>query len=319
MNAAVVRSFDKPPVYESFAEPVPSYEHDELVDVLAAGLHPRVRSQSNGSHYTATGALPLVPGVDGVGRRSDGSLLYFALDDVTVGSMAERTVIDTRRSIVLSDGTDPPRIAAGMNPGMSSWIALSRRLEWEVGRSVLVLGATGNAGRMAVQIATRLGASKVIAAGRNQDRLKLLPSLGADVVVPIVGQSDVVSETLGRAAADVDVVLDYIWGQPALDALVGIIKARSDRRRRLSWIQIGAQAGATLELPSAVLRQANLCVMGSGQGSIGTSAILEELPALAAEISNGTIDVKVQTVPLSQVEAVWEEPAPADKRIVLIP
>jgi NADPH:quinone reductase-like Zn-dependent oxidoreductase len=319
MKAAVVRSFDKPPVYESFVEPVPSHEHEMLVDVLAAGLHPRVRSQANGSHYTATGALPLVPGVDGVGRRNDGSLVYFALDDTTVGSMAERTVIDARRSIVLSDGTDPPRIAAGMNPGMSSWIALTRRLAWEVGQSILVLGATGNAGRMAVQVAKHLGASHVIAAGRDQERLKLLLSLGADIVVPIVGQSDVVSETLGEAAADVDVVLDYVWGQPALDAMVGIIRARLDRSRRLSWIQMGAQAGATLELPSAVLRQANLRVMGSGQGSVGAAAMLEELPALATAISRGTIDVMVQAVPLSQVEAVWEEPAPADKRIVFIP
>jgi NADPH:quinone reductase-like Zn-dependent oxidoreductase len=319
MNAAVVRSFDNPPVYDSFAEPVPSNEYEKLVDVLAAGLHPRVRSQSNGSHYTATGALPLIPGVDGVGRSRDGEIVYFALDDTTVGSMAERTVIDTRRSIVLPEGTDPSRIAAGMNPGMSSWIALTRRIEWEVGQSVLILGATGNAGRMAVQISKHLGATSVIAAGRNQERLELLPALGADLVVSLAGDPDVVSEKLGALAAEVDVVLDYIWGQPALDAMVGIIRARSDRSRRLSWIQIGAQAGATVALPSALLRQANLCVMGSGQGSIGAAGMLEELPALAAQISGGSIDVQVQTRPLSQVARVWEEPTPADKRIVFIP
>ena len=200
-----------------------------------------------------------------------------------MGSMAERTLIDKRRSIKLPDGTDPPRIAAGMNPGMSSWIALTRRFEWELGQSVLVLGATGNAGRMAVQIAKHLGASRVIAAGRNRERLQLLPSLGADVVVPLVGHSEEDSEKLGNVAAEVDVVLDYVWGQPALDTMVGIVKARSDRSRRLSWIQIGAQAGATIELPSAVLRQANVCLMGSGQGSVGAAQMLEELPALADE------------------------------------
>jgi NADPH:quinone reductase-like Zn-dependent oxidoreductase len=289
------------------------------VDVLAAGLHPRVRSQSNGSHYTSTGQLPFVPGVDGVGRLGDGSLVYFALDDPTVGSMAERTSIDTRRSIILPDGADLPRIAAGMNPGMSSWIALTRRVQLEVGQSVLVLGATGNAGRMAIQISKHLGAATVVGTGRNQERLEMLASLGADVVVPLVGDSDAVSRQLGEAAAEVDVVLDYIWGQPALDAMIGIIKERSDRSRRLSWVQIGAQAGPTIDLPSAALRQANLCLMGSGQGSIGVAGMLEELPALAGEISNGAIDVKAQTVPLSQVGEMWEAPMRADKRIVFVP
>jgi NADPH:quinone reductase-like Zn-dependent oxidoreductase len=319
MNAAVVRSFGNSPQYESFPEPVPSNEYEELVDVLASGLHPRVRSQANGSHYSATGELPLVPGVDGVGRSANRGLVYFALDDATVGSMAERTVIDARRSIALPDGADPSALAAGMNPGMSSWIALTRRIEWEVGQSVLILGATGNAGRMAIEICKLFGAASVIAAGRNQERLGLLPSLGADVVVPLVGDPARVSKELGERAAEVDVVLDYIWGAPAVDAMVEIVKARSDRSRRLSWIQIGAQAGPTIELPSAVLRPANLCVMGSGQGSIGAAGMLEELPALAAAISDGVIHIHAETVPLSEVGAVWTEVMPPDKRIVFAP
>ncbi len=319
MKAAVVLSFESPPVYESFAVPVPSNGHEELVDVLAAGFHPRVRSQADGSHYTSTGRLPFVPGMDGVGRREDSSLVFFALDDALVGSMAEKTVIDTRRSVRLPDGTDPARIAAGMNPGMSSWIALTRRIEWESGQSVLVLGATGNAGRMAVQISKHLGAASVIAAGRNLERLKLLPSLGADVVVQLAGDSEVAFEELGKAAGEVDVVLDYVWGRPALESMIGIIKARSDRSRRLSWIQIGVQAGATIELPSAVLRQANLHLLGSGQGSVGMTGMIEELAALAAHISDGTIDVNSRTVRLSQVTETWEETPEADRRIVFMP
>ena len=319
MNAAVVSSFDKPPAYEQFDEPVPSSEHEALVDVLAAGFHPRVRSQANGSHYSATGTLPFVPGIDGVGRLETGQVVYFALDDQAVGSMAERTVVDTRRSIVLPDGADPYLIAAGMNPGMSSWIALTRRLEWKAGRSVLILGATGNAGRLAVQISKHLGASRVIAAGRSQQKLDLLGPLGADVIVQLGAGSDTSSENIGRAAAEVDVVLDYIWGQPALDSIVAIVKERSDRSRRLTWVQIGAQAGATIELPSALLRQANLCVMGSGQGSIGIAGMLEELPLLAAALSDGTMDVKVERIPLSGVGDAWEEPMPSDKRIVFTP
>jgi NADPH:quinone reductase-like Zn-dependent oxidoreductase len=94
-----------------------------LVEVVAAGLYPRVRSQADGSHYTSTDELPLVPGIDGVGRAPDGTLRYFVLPDTTVGSMAERTVVDLRRSIVLPDGSDPIALAAVMNPAMASWIA----------------------------------------------------------------------------------------------------------------------------------------------------------------------------------------------------
>ncbi|HEX3678281.1 MAG TPA: zinc-binding alcohol dehydrogenase family protein, partial [Galbitalea sp.] len=107
MHAAVVREFGQPPRYEGFAEPVPQNEHEELVDVIAAGLHPRVRSQAAGSHYTSTDELPLIPGIDGVGRRADGSLVYFVLADTPHGAMAERTIIDTRRSIPLPADSDP--------------------------------------------------------------------------------------------------------------------------------------------------------------------------------------------------------------------
>ena len=98
MHAAVVRSFDHPPRYETFEPPQARGEHEVVVDVLAAGLHPRVRSSADGSHYTSDGALPLIPGIDGVGRTPDGDLLYFVLPDTTRGSMAEQTLIDRRRA-----------------------------------------------------------------------------------------------------------------------------------------------------------------------------------------------------------------------------
>ena len=169
MHAAVVRCFDRPPRYETVETPEAGGEHELLVDVLAAGLHPRVRSSANGSHYTSGDELPLIPGIDGVGRTPDGDLVYFVLPDTTLGAMAERTVIDRRRSVVLPADSDVAATAAAMNPAMSSWIALRTRIAIQPGQRVLVLGATGNAGQMAVEIAKHLGASHVIAAGRNAD------------------------------------------------------------------------------------------------------------------------------------------------------
>src|SRR5215470_15436148 len=135
MHAAVVTSFNTPPRYAEHADPVAHGRDEAVVDVLAVGLHPRVRSQADGSHYTSTGELPLVPGIDGVGRGADGFLRYFVLPDTRMGSMAERTVIDTRRSIVLPEDSDPIAVAAAMNPAMSSWIALRQRVQFRSGQN----------------------------------------------------------------------------------------------------------------------------------------------------------------------------------------
>jgi NADPH:quinone reductase-like Zn-dependent oxidoreductase len=313
VHAAVVSSFDHPPRYATVAAPEASGEHELAVDVLAAGLHPRVRSGANGSHYTSSGELPLIPGVDGVGRTPDGELVFFVLPDTTRGSMAERTVIDRRRSVVLPADCDPATIAAAMNPAMSSWIALRERGAMRPGRRVLVLGATGNAGRMAVEVARHLGAEQVVGAGRDAERLAAVAALGADVTV---GLAD---DALGEAAADVDIVLDYLWGTPAERAMRSIVTHRHDRGRALDWIQIGAVAGADIALPSALLRAANLRIMGSGQGSVGAAAIAAQLPSLAAAITAGTLTVDAEPRPLSEVEAVWTAPAAAGRRVVLIP
>lgn len=319
MHAAVVTAFDVPPRYQEFPTPVPRGEDEMLVDVLAAGLHPRVRSQASGSHYTSTGELPLVPGIDGVGRGPDGLLRYFLLSDTAMGTMAEQTVIDTPRSVVLPDTIDPVAVAAGMNPAMSSWVALRRRVRFEPGQDVLVLAATGNAGRMAVQVAKRLGAHDVIAAGRNPGRLAAIPALGATATVLLEGDAGEIADRLGQAAADVDVVLDYLWGEPAAAAMVAVVTHRADRSRPLTWIEIGSVAGSTAPIPSAALRAARLQIVGSGQGSVGTQEIVDELPALAQEIAAGTLDVDARAMPLTDVERAWTAASDGGQRIVLTP
>src|SRR6185437_2979050 len=320
MKAAVVSSFGTAPRYEDFPAPALGAADEIVVDVLAAGLHPRVRSQADGSHYTSTGELPLVPGVDGVGRGPDGRLRYFVLPDTTMGAMAEQTVIDSRRSIVLAEGTDPVTVAAAMNPAMSSWVALRQRVSFQAGQDVLILGATGSAGQMAVQVAKRLGADQIVAAGRDPRRLAALPALGATATVPLgagTGAGDT-ADRLAKAAADVDVVLDYLWGPPATDAMVAIITNRSDRGKPLSWIEIGSVAGRTAEIPSAALRAARLQLVGSGQGSVSTREYLAELDVLAQEIAAGAISVDARAVPLAQVEEAWTATG-SKHRLVLVP
>ncbi|MCY1142027.1 zinc-binding alcohol dehydrogenase family protein [Actinoplanes sp. Pm04-4] len=301
IEAAVVSSFDRPPAYEPLELPEPVGPDQAVADVLAVGLHPRVRSGAAGRHYTSTGKLPMVPGIDGVGRLADGRVVYFVADDDLVGPMATRTVIDTRRSIELPTGADVAQIAAAMNPAMSSWVALRRRVPLQPGQSVLVLGATGNAGAMAMRVAELLGAGRVIGAARR-------PS--GDVVA----LSDV-----AQVAAEVDVVLDYLWGQPASDAMMAILKARADRSRELNWIQIGSVAGPTIDLPSVALRSANFRLQGNGQGAVSPRAYLAELPSLIAEITAGHLALKTRSKPLADVETVWTAPEAPGVRTVLTP
>ena len=319
MNAAVVTSFDEPPHYQRFEVPQPAGDGEILVDVLAVGLHPRVRTGAAGAHYTSRRTLPMIPGVDGVGRRQDGRRVYFAADDDVIGTMADQAVVDVRRAVELPDGTDVAKIAAAMNPAMSSWVALRRRVPIEPGQSVLVLGATGNAGLMAVQIARLLGAGRVVGAGRDPGRLGALTSLGADEVVPLTDDQDATDRALGAAAAEVDIVIDYVWGRPAERAIMALLVARADRSRAMNWIQIGAMAGPTIELPSVALRSANFRLQGNGQGAVSTAAYLAELPSLVREIDAGTIAVKPNTVPLADVEAIWTRPDPPGERTVLVP
>lgn len=299
MHAAVVTTFGEAPTWQEFEDPTPGPD-EVVVDVVAAGLHPRVRSQADGSHYTSEGALPLIPGVDGVGRFPDGTFRYFAVTNDTRGSIAERVAVDPRAAVVLPDRADPVAIAAGVNPVLSSWVALRRRIGFTAGSRVLVLGATGAAGSAAVQVAKHLGASHVVASGRDPERLAELAALGADLVVPL-GDVDAV----GAAAADVDVVIDYVWGQPAADVVRAIVTARADRGRRLDWVAIGSTAGQEAPIPSAALRASGLTIVGSGQGSVGRAAFVAELPGIVAAIADGTVRVDASAVRMSEVEAAW--------------
>jgi NADPH:quinone reductase-like Zn-dependent oxidoreductase len=319
MYAAVVRSFDHPPYYEPFDPPVARNDHEVIGDVLAVGLHPRVRAGAAGTHYTSTNTLPLIPGVDGVARLPDGQRVYFVAPDTALGTMAQQAVIDRRQSVSLPESVDPVTIAAAMIPAMSSWLALRRRVSFDAGKRVLILGATGNAGQMAIQIAKHLGASQIVATGRDSTLFNRLTDLGADTIVSLAGDPEQAAVKVGEVVSDVDVVIDYLWGQPAEYIMRALLTHRADRSRALDWIHIGSVAGPTVALHSELLRAANLRLLGSGQGSISTADIIAELPSLINELAVGALIVNAKAVPLADVEAAWNAPTPRGQCIVFIP
>ncbi len=310
MNAAVVHSFDAPPRYTSFAEPVP-VEGERLVTVTAAGLHPIVKALANGTHYGSSGELPFIAGVDGAGRLEDGTRVYFGVSRSPFGTFAERALAGGAMCLPLPDGIDDATAAGIANPAMSSWVALTVRAKFVAGESVLVLGATGVAGQLAVQIAKRLGARRVVAAGRNPQALEELKGLGADQVISLDQEHGALVSSLRDAVASggVDVVLDYLWGSPAQAALEALSqKGLSKMAPRVRFVQIGSSAGTTIPLPAATLRSSGLELLGSGFGSASLDQISQALKEFFATAAANPFRTAIKTAALRDVESLWNSP-----------
>jgi len=316
MKAAVVRDFDQGPRYESFD--LPSGE-GLVVDVLAAALSPRTRSGASGAHYTSTGVLPLVPGIDGVGRLPDGRRVYFVSADDKLGSMADRTLAEPRLTVALPDSVASSAIAAGMLPAISSWVALRRRAPLQPGQSVLVLGATGTAGQLAVQIAKHLGAASVIAVGRDADALQSTRAMGADQLVRLTGTA-ADGDAVAKVASEVDIVLDYLWGSVASVVMPALCRHRQAESRALHWVVIGSVTGDEIALSSVLLRKRNLHILGSGQGATTTAEMFSVSADIVAAFAAGHLDVKVREVPLADVATWWAAGrSPSGERLVFTP
>src|SRR5258706_16225862 len=179
MNAAVLHTINQPPHFEQFPEPV-AEENEVIVHVRAAALKPIDKQMTGGSHYAAFRELPVVCGMDGVGCLDDGTRVFFAIPRFPYGSMAQRTIVSPSHSFPIPDSIDDDIAAAVVNPGLSAWGALAWRAQLTAGETVLILGAPGVTGNLAVQTAKLLGAGRVIAAGRNEQVLSTLHDLGAD-------------------------------------------------------------------------------------------------------------------------------------------
>jgi NADPH:quinone reductase-like Zn-dependent oxidoreductase len=320
MNAAVVQSFDTPPRFTTFAEPVAA-EGERLVTIIAAGLHPIVKSLANGTHYGSTGELPFVPGVDGVGRLEDGTRVYFGVARPPFGTFSERSLAAGWMCLPLPDALDDATAAGIANPAMSSWVALTARAKFAAGESVLILGATGVAGQLAVQVAKRLGARRVVAVGRNPQALEKLGDLGADATISLDQEHSALIAALRREWVDsgVDIVLDYLWGQPAESVLEAIAqKGLRNASSRVRFVQIGGSAGKTIVLPAATLRSSGLELLGSGFGSASLPQIAQALKEFFQVASQQPFQFSMRTAPLKDIEALWNE-SEQGSRLVFLP
>jgi len=320
MKAAIVKAPNTTPVYGDFADPV-ARDGYTIVSVKASALSQLTKSRASGSHYSSDCTFPAVAGTDGVGFTEDGRRVYFALPEAPFGTLAERSLVSAQRCIFLPNELDDVTAAAIANPGMSAWAALIERAHLQPGETVLVNGATGTAGRIAVQLAKYLGAKKVIATGRNEAELQEVKTLGADTVIPFsLGAlhpsggnryEEVLTEEFGKG---VDVVIDYLWGKSARTIVAAIAQGVEDANP-VRFVHVGGASGEeSIELPGASLRSSSIVLMGSGAKSVPMPALLNAVKSTFEVVGPAKLRIATKAIPLAEVESYWS--APGKPRVV---
>jgi NADPH2:quinone reductase len=320
MNAAVLHAFEKPPHFEQFPEPTAADDDEAIVQVLAAALKPVDKQIASGSHYASSRKLPVVCGIDGVGCIEDGTRVYFGGPRLPYGAMAQRTVVSRQRCFPLPKDIDNVTAAAVMNPGVSAWLTLAQRAKLVRGETVLILGATGVTGKLAVQIAKLLGAARVVAAGRNEQVLSTLHGLGADATIGIDKPGQDLKDAFASEAGEsgFDVIIDYLWGQPTEALLTALTRKEfAVVKSEIRLVQVGETAGATISLPAAVLRSTPLSILGTA-GIPSPDILMDAFQQVLTRAARGELHIDVEQVPLDQVESAWRRDGHG-RRLVLIP
>jgi NADPH:quinone reductase-like Zn-dependent oxidoreductase len=319
MHAAVLQVLGKPPRFEEFPEPTPG-EGEVLIHVSAAALKPVDRQLTGGKHYASPRELPIVCGSDGVGRLADGQRVFFGGPRRPYGAMAERTVVRRAQCFSIPEELDDDTAAAIPNPGVSAWLPLKHSAKLAAGESVLILGATGVTGKLAVQIARILGAGRVVAAGRNEQVLSTLGELGADATIQLDKPEHKLIEDFRREADQkrFDVIIDYLWGHPTealLKALTSTDFEAAGSETRL--VEVGESAGPTITLSAAVLRSTALTILGTA-GIPPWEVLTEAFQQVMNCVTRGKLRIETDRVPLAGIEEAWERNVNA-RRLVVIP
>ena len=319
MQAAVLRAFGAAPRCEEFVEPIAS-DGEVVLSVCAASLKPVDRQMASGSHYASSQQLPVICGTDGVGRLPDGQRVFFGGARSPYGAMAQRTVVRRAFTFPIPDALGDETAAAIPNPAVSAWLSLDYRAKLARGENVLVIGATGVTGKLAVKIAKLLGAARVVAAGRNPQALAALREQGADETISLVEATAELSQSFARTAGErgFQVVIDYVWGRPAEAFLAAITRKEfAAMTSEIRYVQVGETAGSAISLSASVLRSTPLTIMGTA-GIPPMNVLADALQKVMRGAASGEISIETEAVPLAAVEDAWTREQ-SGRRIVVIP
>jgi NADPH:quinone reductase-like Zn-dependent oxidoreductase len=322
MKAAVLYSQNGMPEYADVPDPVAQNDDEVVISVKAVALKHFDKGRAKGTHYSAGGDKQeaAIIGGDGVGLLADGTRVY-ALG--ARGLMAEKAVVERDRIVPVPAGVDDVTAAALPNAVFGAAMALRFRAGIEPGDTVLVNGATGFTGRVAVQIAKQYGAGRIVVTGRNPRSLEELKKLGADEVISLT-QSDEALMLRFREVHRVtplNVIIDYLWGHTA-ELILGSLKGGGNFTPRTRYVSVGSMSGDLMQLSAANLRSVDLQLSGSGLGSwtkgqvrMLFAEILPEMFQLAAE---GKLSVDTVRVGISDIGKLWEMEVKDGRRLVVV-
>jgi NADPH:quinone reductase-like Zn-dependent oxidoreductase len=322
MKAAVVHQKGEMPQYSEFPDPIAQKEDQIVVTVKAAAIKHLDKSRASGKHYSTEGKehKPTVPGGDGVGVLPDGTKVY-ALG--ATGMIAEKAVIEKDRMVPLPAGLDDAIAASLPNAVAGSALALRFRANMQVGETVLINGATGFTGKMAVQIAKLYGAKKIIVTGRNEASLQSLLALGANEIISLQQDDEAIISQIKaiHQSTPIDIILDYVWGHPA-SLLLASLKGQGSFTHKVRYVSIGSMAGDSIPLSAQMLRSVDIQLSGSGIGSWSReevkllfSDILPEMFQLAAD---NKLVVETEKINLADIEHLWDKEVSGGKRLVVM-
>jgi NADPH2:quinone reductase len=318
MRAAVLHTFGKVPRFEEFPEPVAG-DGEVIVQVHAASLKPIDKQLASGSHYASSRELPLVCGSDGVGRLTDGQRVFFGGPRPPHGAMSQCTVVPRALTFPVPENVTDETAAALPNPGVSAWLSLTYRAKLMTGENVLILGATGVTGKLAVKMAKLLGAARVVAAGRNQEVLSTLHKHGADATIRLDMPAQELNDAFVREAGQsgFQVVIDYVWGAPAEAFLAAITrKGFADIRSETRFVQVGEGAGPTISLPAAVLRSTALTILGTA-GIPPRNILVDGLQKVMSLAASGEVHVDTERIPLADIEDAWKRDQQGSRLVIM--
>lgn len=307
------------PRYEEFPEPVVNDNESEIiVHVQAASVKPVDKQLASGSHYASHRELPCVCGSDGVGHLDDGQRVFFGGPRPPYGAMAQRTVVPRALTFPVPENVTDETAAALPNPGVSAWLSLAYRAKLVRGENVLILGATGVTGKLAVKIAKLLGAARVVAAGRNQQALNSLQALGADATISLALPETELSEAFQREASPsgFQVVIDYVWGHPAEAFLAAVTRREfAVTKSETRFVQVGESAASTISLRAAVLRSTALTILGTA-GIPPRDVLLKAFQQVMSCAAKGELHIDTERVPLADIENAWHYDQPGRRLVI---
>jgi NADPH:quinone reductase-like Zn-dependent oxidoreductase len=319
MKAAVLHEVGGLPRYEDFPDPAAG-QGEVIIEVKAVAVENIDKMIAAGTHFASKqfmAQLPVIPGFDGVGTLPDGTLVGFSRPRPPYGALAEKTVVTDSNIVPTPEGIDPA-VAVVLASAVTGF-SIKSAAGFIPGETVLIQGATGVAGRLAVKVARLLGAGRIVGTGRDDNALPDLLALGADAVINTAVPDDALARAFTQAAGDgYDVVLDFLWGRPTEILLRTLVPDELKTAKPTRLVQVGESAGPTLTLAAESLRTSGVEIYGAAKG-LDAATMMDAYQQVVQWAADGTLTFDLERVPLSQIETAWQRTDLRGRRLVVLP